>query len=599
MQDKYTPIKDYGVIGNLETIALVSKNGSIDWLCLPYFDSPSVFAGILDKDQGGFFQIKPMAKFFSQQKYIDKTNILETTFFTETGGIIKITDFMLPKTEHSHKTSLLFRKLEAIKGESVLHFIFNPKFDYARKAPDFNIVTTGMIAAKTENETLILETDIEMHRRNNHYEEEFIVKEGETHWFMLYYLPEHKKLINVMDASPINDASDVLEKTKNFWEDWSSKFKYDGEYGEEVLRSALLLKMLTYNPTGAVINSPTTSLPEHISGQRNWDYRYVWLKDTAFALHAFLNTGYKDEAFKLFNWLQNICINMGKNLTPVVGLRGEVDLIEHNLNHLSGYKNSAPVRVGNNAYTMFELDSFAMVLRCALSAIENNFKPEQQMIHILIDYTNILNEAWDNPDNSIWETRDLKRQFTFSKAAAFLGIDAGIKIAKKLDIEQGNITKWESIKQKIQSKIFDMEWSPEADSFTFHNHTKIQDASLFLLPILGFLPADDHRIRSTIIRAKEHLSNDSLYYRYKPGEYNDGVTEDEGAYTSASFWLAHCFALMGEKENARYIINNLLKYNEPLYLFPEEMDPVNKEYLGNFPHSPTHTSFINAVLSVK
>ncbi|OGH97039.1 MAG: hypothetical protein A2104_09240 [Candidatus Melainabacteria bacterium GWF2_32_7] len=599
MQDKYMPIKDYGVVGNLETIALISKEGSVDWLCLPDFDSPSVFANILDKERGGSFQVKPLEKFFSQQKYIDKTNILETTFFTETGKIVKITDFMPPKTDHSCKHCLLFRKLEVIKGTLPLHFSFHPRFDYARSEPSYDIIEQGMIAAKDEHNTLILNTDIQMHHTDNSLKEEFIVKEGKTHWFLLYYLPEYDKIISVVEAYPIDDASDELEKTKKYWEDWSSKLKYDGPFQEAVLRSALLLKLLMYNPTGALINSPTTSLPENISGERNWDYRYVWLKDTAFAFHALLNIGYKDEAFKLFNWLENICMQYGRGLRPVVSLRGEAELIEHNLEYLSGYKDSTPVRIGNDAHNKFELDSFCMVLRCSLSAIENGFKPTEQMINILIDYTNILSEAWNNPDHSIWEVRDLERRFTFSKVAAWLGLDAGIKIANLLKPNNPNISRWEEIKQQIHNKAIDEDWSPAKDRFKFYNTTLTPDASLLLLPILGFLPVTDHKLKATVIRVRKELSTNSLVYRYKHNEYNDGIKGDEGAYTSCSFWLAHCFALFGENETAKYIIKHILEYSNPLHLFSEEIDPNTKDSLGNYPHSPTHVSFINAALSIK
>ncbi|EKE04560.1 MAG: hypothetical protein ACD_20C00050G0006 [uncultured bacterium] len=598
-QDKYSPIKDYGVVGNLETIALISKEGSIDWLCLPDFDSPSVFASILDKEDGGFFQIKPMEKFFSQQKYIEKTNILETTFITETGKIVKITDFMLPKTDHSCKHCMLFRKLEVIKGTLPLNFSFHPKFNYARSEPDYKFIEQGMIAATDKNNTLILNSDIQMHHTDNKIVKKLIVKEGQTHWFSLYYKPEYDKLINVTDASPIDDASDELENTKKFWEDWSSKLEYEGVFKQEVLRSALLLKLLMYNPTGALISSPTTSLPENILGKRNWDYRYVWLKDTAFAFHALLNIGYKDEAFKLFSWLENICMQYGKNLRPVVGLRGEADLIEHNLEHLSGYKDSFPVRIGNDAHLKFELDSFCMVLRCALSAIENGFKPNKQMTDLLIDYTNILSEAWDNPDYSIWEVRDLKRRFTFSKAAALLGIEAGIKIAQSLRPDNPNISRWEDVKQEIHNKVIEEDWSPEKDRFKSYNSSLTADASLLLLPILGFLPIDDHRLKSTVVRIRKELSTDSLVYRYKHEEYDDGIEGGEGAYTSGSFWMAHSFALLGENETAKYIIKHILEYSNPLHLFSEEINPDTKENLGNYPHTLTHISFINAALSIK
>jgi len=597
-QKEYLPIKDYGIIGNLETAALVSKNGSIDWMCLPDFDSPSIFANILDAKRGGKFSISPIDGFTSEQKYIEKTNILETTFHVEGDKIFKIVDFMPPNVKNIHDSCVLVRKIEAVKGIIPLKLVFNPQFEYGLNKPSYKLIDDILIA-QDPNNTLILKTDIALQHTDNHYISEFIINEGNTQWFIMYYLPYNKEIINTTDILPIGDASDRLKITQDYWESFSNRMTYDGPFKDEVLRSALITKMLIYNATGALIASPTTSLPESIAGKRNWDYRYAWLKDTAFAFHGLLNIGYKDEAYKIFNWLQTVCIQHGKNIPPVLGIRGESSLIELKLDHFEGYRHSKPVHIGNEAYSKFQLSSLAMLLRCALAAIEENIVPEMQMVDILLDYTEILANAWSNPDNSIWEVRDMQRQFVFSKVSALLGIKAGIEIAKKLRPDNNKIGEWEQKIDLINKQINDSGWNNDKKSFVFHYNTDSIDASLLLLPILGYLSITDNKIKSTIEEVRKELSVNSLLCRYKTDEYKDGINETEGAYLCASFWLAHCYGLMGKKDEAVSIIQNIINYSQPLKIFSEQISPSSKKERGNYPYSPAHISFINAVLSLK
>ena len=584
--EEYEKISDYGIIGNLRTAALVSVNGSIDWLCLPDFDSPSLFSGLVDKDRGGCFSIKPAGKYFSKQKYLEKTNILETTFYTQNGKIIRLTDFM-PLEDTGNKKSVLIRKLEGIEGTLPVSFVFNPKFDYARSEPTLEIAQDGIIKAYNDTNTLILQTDIDVHIVDNKVIGDFVLKDGNIHWFILHYEDKYFESVHANQVLSFDETVEELEKTKYFWEDWSANLNYSGAFDQEVLRSLLILKLLIHNQTGGLINSPVTSL----DAQKPKDGRYCWLREVFFAFNALINTGYKDEAFKLTEWLEHVCKNLGKNLQPVVGLRGERDLIEHNLNYLSGYKNLSPVKIGDNSYTQFDLSTYGLVLMCFENSVKHGYSLDEQILNLIIDYTRILSQSWHNPDNGIWSME--AKQYTFSKIAAWLGLDAGIKLVKQFRDNYHEIDKWISSKDNLYFQLEELGWNNDIKSYTLYYASNMPDSSLLLLNILNFSGSNDDKTRSTINKIREDLALDHMLYKYK-NEKGD----KQSVYTLCAFWLAHSYALLGKKDYAHSIIEHNLIFAGHHKIFAEGIHIDSHNKLGNYPFSPAHTAFINAVLSL-
>jgi len=591
MTEKYKKLEDYGIIGNLDTCALISRDGSIDWCCFPHIESPSVFAAILDIDKGGHFWVKPKGKFESQQLYIEKTNILKTKFNTPSGAL-DIADFMpveVAEGKTLHKHQAILRKITCSKGRVELELSFKPRFDYGRVVPSLELVEAG-IAASRQNQKLFLQSPFSLSISNDEVVGRFNVNRGETRWFVLRYG-------NSKPLSP-EECEEHLNKTAQYWASWvhrceSSKCVFGGPWHDLMVRSGLILKLSTHPSSGALIAAPTTSLPEEIGGVRNWDYRFAWIRDASFTVQALYNLGHIQEAMDYLRWLRNICT--GKETSEIqimYGLHGELDLEEQELEHLSGYLNSHPVRIGNAAAKQRQFDIYGELINAfyETSRYGESISPaDWQFIKNICDYVCTI---WNKEDSGIWEVRSSPKHFTYSKIMCWVALDRCIKIAEKRGFV-GPIDGWEKVRNQMQQAILERGFSRKRNSFVQSFNSEVLDATSLLIPIMGFLPFNDSHIIGTIEATMEGLIVNGLVNRY---EGDDGLPGREGAFVLCTFWLVDALALSGQVDKAEEIFTGLLKYISPLGLFAEEIDPISGEQLGNFPQAFSHIGLINSAL---
>jgi len=585
----YKPIRAYGIIGNLHTVALVGTDGSIDWCCLPHFDSPSVFASILDEAKGGHFKISAPDVKKADQIYIKDTAILETSFTTETGKMI-LTDFMPIRAAtpvEGVEFHEIYRRIRCIEGETPVKIEFKPRFNYARSPTDLETAPNGAIA-KSPDEVLTLATNVPLKLGNGSVVAEVKLSKGEEEWFIVRY---GDKALHPAGTYRLEDR---LEQTRNFWLNWVGECKYGGLWRDQVLRSAITIKLLFYNPTGAIVAAPTTSLPEEIGGSRNWDYRFTWLRDASFTLDALFTLGYIDEAQSFMSWLKRTCIVCGLRLQVFLGIDAQKEVPEEELAHLEGYRGSRPVRIGNAASDQVQLDVYGEVLNSAYSLVEFGGSLPEEMWGLLQSLVEFICQHWTEPDNGIWEMRGAPRHFLHSKILSWVAVDRGIKIAEKCSFK-ADISRWKEVRDKIRDEVLSKGWSEEKRSFVQSYGSSEVDASNFRIPLVQFLPADDQRVQMTIDRTYKELGVDSLVYRYKG---QDGLVGGEGAFNICSFWLVDCLALSGRLKEAREIFEKMLTYGNHLYLFSEETDPASGEMLGNFPQAFTHIGLINSAVNL-
>lgn len=588
-QAAYLPISEYGVIGDLRTVALVGSNGSIDWCCLPRFDSASLFAAILDHRRGGRFRIAPLAPSTSQQRYLPATNILVTTFHTS-GGVVEVTDFM-PTPERGRELSSyheIHRRIHCTRGAVDVEIHFEPRFDYAMSQVRLVARTHGVLATDLEEEavavssvnTLVWEIDEAAAVARAVAR----VKAGESFWVVLRYDDD--------EVHPIDryDSQTRLDETAAFWDDWVSRIQYDGPYRAQVERSALALKLLFYEPTGAVVAAPTTSLPEEIGGVRNWDYRYTWLRDAAFTLYAFHVLGQYDEATRFMNYLKRVTRKPSEHLQIMYGIGGERHLEERELAHFEGYRGSRPVRIGNGAYDQLQLDVYGEVLETAYMWHHNNEMTEGtwSLLRELVDW---VSENWRRKDSGIWEVRAGQQHYVFSKVMCWVALDRGIKLAEKLGLP-GNLEGWRAERDSIHAEVMEKGWSEEKQSFVQYYGTEALDAANLLIGMVGFLPRNHPRVKGTIAATIRELTSadKELVYRYiNP----DGLPGEEGVFSICTFWLAEALILSGDVERGERIFQRMLRHASPVGLYSEEIDPTTGEFLGNFPQAFTHIALIN------
>ncbi|WP_137283430.1 glycoside hydrolase family 15 protein [Halorussus salinisoli] len=611
----YAPLESYGVVGNLETAALVADDGSIDWFPFPHVESPSVFAAILDADRGGRFAVRPTVGFESEQRYRERSNVLETTVRTA-GGRATVTDFM-PVVSHDYSVRTprraMYRRVSGDAGEVSVRVSFAPAFDYARTSPSFERtdadgrVDLTVRATGTENDPTLLLSGATDGTRTDAWEFEIrddevrgtaTVAAGETKWLILSGdgPPD--------DASPTPvrpaDLETVLAETDDYWRRWAhdcpdeSACVFGGPWHDEVVRSGLTLKLLAHDETGAIAAAPTTSLPEDIGGVRNWDYRYSWIRDAAFTAQAFYNLGHEDEAKVYLSWFLELCdATDPENLQPLYGLHGDSDLDERLLEHLSGYRDSAPVRVGNAAEDQLQLDIYGEILdavyeisRYGLDVDEDDW----EAVRAVVDY---VCEVWDRPDEGIWEVRCDPQQFVYSKVMCWVGLDRGIEMLDNGGFD-GPREKWASVREEIRETVLDRGYDEEIGSFARSFDGENLDATGLLLPIIGFLPFDDDRVQGTIDATIDRLVTDrGLVHRY---EGEDGLPGDEGAFLLCSFWLVDALALSGRTGEARDRFESVLEYASSVGLLAEEVDPRTGSHLGNTPQAFSHIGLVNSAL---
>jgi len=594
---KYLPIEDYGIIGDLHTVALVGKNGSIDWCCIPRFDSPSVFGAILDADKGGFFCIAPPATPEMQYKqlYLPETNILISRFLC-LNGVAEITDYMPIKkvgsAAHQHH---IVRSVSVVRGSLPFELVCRPAFNYARDSHTIDLSDNGAVF-HSKSLSLALASSIPLEEDGQGgVHAHFTLNEGQTIHFVL-----ESAASGAMSPIKLSHShyKESFHETISYWRKWLAQCQYHGRWREMVQRSALALKLLTYAPTGAIVAAPTTSLPETIGGARNWDYRYTWLRDSSFTLYSLLILGFTEEAGAFMNWLDARCHELDKNgsLQPMYGIDGEHDLTEYTLDHLEGYRGSGPVRIGNGAYKQNQIDVYGELMDSIY--IYNRYDAISydlwSNLRRLLDW---LSQHWQEPDEGIWEVRGGSKQFVHSRLMSWVAFDRAVRLARHRGLP-APMTEWMQTSAQIYEQIMDKGWDAKKKSFVQYYGSHAVDASALLMVMTRFAGATDPFMLSTIDRIQKELSSDSLVHRYNPKQAaDDGLGSVEGTFTPCSFWMAESLARAGRLDEARLILEKMLTYSNHVGLFAEEIGPTG-EALGNYPQAFTHLSLITACFNI-
>lgn len=600
MDSRYQPIENYGIIGNMRTAALVGKNGSIDWYCYPHFDSPTIFGRILDHEKGGHFSIKPMIENVTEKQfYWPDTNVLITRFLCP-DGVGELTDYMpVRRQETQFGAQMLIRRLYVVHGTMKFRMECKPAFDYARQE---HTVEMGRKGAKfvTPEMTMCLATDVELIEENGTVYAEFELHEEESCYFIFHELTKGKEPVEVSKE----ELAMLFRKTVNYWHRWLSKSTYKGRWREMVDRSALLLKLLTFEPTGAIVASPTTSLPETIGGGRNWDYRFTWVRDAAFTLYGLLRIGFTDEAGAFMQWIAQRCREEDNETGPLqimYRINGDHELTEETLDHLEGYKQSAPVRIGNGAAHQLQLDIYGELLDSVYLYNKYGSPISYDLWTRLRRMLDWLCDNWQKKDEGIWEVRGGKQHFTYSKVMSWVALDRGIRIADKRSFPAPR-QKWQEVRDQIYEEVMKHGWSEELQAFTQHYDSKTLDASTLIIPLVFFMAPNDPRMIATmraIYRSPKHggLVSNSLVYRYNVQETDDGLEGEEGTFNMCTFWLVEVLTRAGNVETARLVFEQMLGYANHLGLYAEETGP-SGEALGNFPQAFTHLALISAAYNL-
>ena len=589
----YLPIQDYGVIGDLHTVALVGKNGSIDWCCIPRFDAPSVFGALLDAEKGGFFRIAPAESPDMERKqlYLPDTNILITRFLTN-DGVGEINDFMPIKrvgsTVHQHHIT---RMVHAVRGTLSFTVVCRPAFNYARDTHDVYISENGAVF---RSETLCLgltsTVPLEEDGRGG-VQATFTLQEGQSAYFLLESTKDQ-------DIRPHHHSEqhyqEMFLETKSYWQSWLSRCQYQGRWRETVHRSALALKLLTYAPTGAIVAAPTTSLPETIGGARNWDYRYTWLRDASFTLYSLLILGFTQEAEAFMGWLEARCHELKPNgsLQPMYTIDGGHDLTEITLDHLEGYRKSGPVRIGNGAYKQQQLDVYGELLD-SIFIFDRHKDISYELwknVRRLLDW---LSMHWKDTDEGIWEVRGGQRAFVHSRVMSWVAFDRALRITRHRGLP-APLEKWSNISAEIYEEVMEHGWNEKVGSFVQYYGSDAIDASALLIVLTKFTGPTDPRMLRTLDRIQKELTSDSHVFRYNPMlAADDGFGGQEGTFSICSFWFVEALARAGRLEEARLMLEKMLTYANHLGLYAEEIGTTG-EALGNFPQAFTHLSLISA-----
>jgi GH15 family glucan-1,4-alpha-glucosidase len=576
-------IEDYALIGNTRTVALVGRDGSIDWLCLPRLDSSACFAALLGKRENGRWTIHPAEKPRAvERRYRGETLVLETAFETDSGRVT-IIDFMpLPA---GGGPARIVRLVRGERGTVPMRLEAAFRFDYGRVVPWVRRTDHGLRAIAGP-EAIRLFTPLPLRGRDKTTIAEFTVSAGQTIPCTLTWTPSHLPEHTAPD--PLRD----LAETEAFWSDWSGRCNASGEYRDAVIRSLITLKALTYSPTGGIAAAATTSLPEQLGGVRNWDYRYCWLRDTTFTLYALLISGYQDEARAWREWLLRAVAGEPSKLQIMYGLAGERRLSEYELPWLSGYAGSRPVRVGNAAHTQSQLDVYGEVMDAFHCAHGHGIQTDDDAWRVQSVLLNYLEGHWQDTDSGIWEARGAARRYTYSSVMTWVAFDRAVKAVERFG-QRGPAERWRALRQKMHDEICAQGFDTARNSFAQYFGGKSLDASLLLMPLVGFLPASDPRIQGTVEAVQRDLVSDGLVLRYVAEGDADGLPPGEGTFLACSFWLADNLALMGRDEEARVLFERLLSLRNDVGLLAEEYDPRARRQLGNFPQAFSHVGVIN------
>jgi GH15 family glucan-1,4-alpha-glucosidase len=597
----YPLIEDYALIGDMQSAALVSREGSIDWLCLPRFDSDAVFAAMLGESDNGQWRLNPTAEEGPasragqvERKYRKDTLILDTQW-TTAGGVVKVIDFMPPRADD---IPVLIRIVEGVKGAVEMESTIAFRFGYGTIVPWVRRVNDAILAVAGPD-SVWLRSPVKLVAHEIAHHADFVVRAGERVPFALTWQPSY-----LPGPPPVVDADESLEQTASFWTDWVSRCTYHGQYRDAVVRSLITIKALTYEPTGGIVAAPTTSLPEDIGGVRNWDYRYCWLRDSTISLEALLRTGYVDEAAAWRRWLGRAVAGSAENVQIMYGVAGERRLTEWIADWLRGYEGSIPVRIGNDAVKQVQFDVYGEVIDTIMLARQAGLSFDRHTTSLLDMLLAYLEKHWTEPDEGIWEVRGGPKHFVHSKVMAWVAFDRRVKMAEEglvLPSEQ-TLQRWRATRDTIHAQVCEMGYDPGRGTFTQYYGSSTLDAAVLLMAEVGFLPPDDARLVSTIKTIRRELTSDGLLMRYtqpETGTSVDGLPGGEGAFLACSFWLVNALHLIGEQGEATRLFERLLALRSNLGLLSEEYDPRSHRHVGNSPQAFSHVPLITAALNLE
>lgn len=580
-------LEDYGLIGDLQAAALVSRNGSIDWLCLPRFDSASCFAALLGDERHGHWSVAPAGDGVTvSRRYRPGTLVLESELEVEQGAV-RLIDFMPRRGDGPPR---VMRIVECLRGKVAMRMELALRPDYGSIKPWVEASPDGVFATAGPD-AFRLSSSLPLKVRDGAVTADFELVEGARERLTLMW---HRSY----DEAPIvEDAESALARTESWWRSWSERCRYQGAYREQVLTSLIALKAMTSEQTGAVVAAPTTSLPEEIGGVRNWDYRYCWLRDSVLALEALLATGYIDEALAFRDFLLRVGTGDPKTIQIMYGVRGERRLTEYELHDLPGYEGSRPVRVGNAAAEQFQLDVYGEVAGVVFIGVEAMGRIETRLWPRWRAITEYVETVWRSPDEGIWEARGPRRHYTYSKVMAWVVFDRALRIAERFELD-APVERWKRVREEIHREVCEKGYDPERRTFTQYYGSKELDASVLNIPLVGFLPGTDERVGGTIDAVMRELGRDGFVSRYSTAETDDGLPGDEGQFLACSFWLVSALALNGRVAQARELFERLLGLANDLGLLAEEYDVARKRQVGNFPQAFSHLTLILAARAI-
>jgi len=600
----YPNISDHGLIGDLQTAALVTTDGTLDWFCCPRFDSPSVFASLLDNERGGFYRIAPdRDDYVSRQLYLPDTAILVTRFMTP-DGVGEVHDFMPVIEGAATDRHRLVRNISVVRGVMRFAIEIQPRFDYARKSHKLEIAEHGLMFVSEGMELTVHaiapeglsleDAGVTLERVGDGVRWTRTLREGEIGGVVLESMGGTPRRVTP------GQARQMADDTARFWRGWLHQSSYAGRWREMVNRSAITLKLMTYKPTGAPVAAPTTGLPEQVGGERNWDYRYTWIRDGSFSIYALLGLGYTEEAAAFGAWLRDRVEEQAGNasgpLKIMYRVDGTSDLVEESLEHFEGWRGSRPVRIGNGAADQLQLDIYGEAMDSIFLADARGIIVGHQGWKDLAHIMDWLCEHWDQPDEGIWETRGGQRNFTYGRLQTWIALDRAIRMATARG-RPGNLARWTGVRDQVYAQIMERGWNPKVGAFTQHYDTEVLDSSLLMMPLQGFIAPRDPMWLSTLDAMSRELVSDSLVYRYNPAASPDGLKGDEGTFSLCTFWYVDALARSGRLEEARLTFEKMFTYANHLGLFSEEIDSTGGQ-LGNFPQAFSHLSLISAAVNL-
>src|SRR5215203_2869824 len=596
----YRPIENYGIIGDLHTTALVGMDGSIDWLCLPHHDSASVFSAILDSEKGGRFRVSSIGgKVTTKQLYWPDTNVLVTRFFTP-DGVGEVTDYMpIDASDSGRGRHRIVRRVEVVRGTMTFRMECSPAFDYAREEHETSILANGA-TFHSPKLSLGLASSFSLQQGDDGAFAEFTLQEEQSTVFVLREIEAGDDCGVCFSAT---EEQEIFMRTVEYWRRWLSKCTYTGRWREMVRRSALTLKLLTFEPTGAIVAAPTMGLPEGIGGKRNWDYRYTWIRDAAFTLYGLLRIGFTEEAAGFMNWLGSRChrSNPDGSLQLMYGIDGRQDLTEVTLDHLDGYRGSRPVRLGNGAYNQLQLDIYGELMDAVYLYNKHGSPISYDLWTHLRGLINWVCDNWQRKDEGIWENRGGRRKFVYSRLMCWVALDRGLRLADKRSFPADR-DKWLRVRDEIYEEIMEKGWSPKRRAFVQSYGDDTLDASSLIMPLVFFLSPSDPRMLNTLDAINRPpkdggLVSNSLVYRYDVQKSADGLAGEEGTFSLCTFWLVEALTRAGRLEESRLIFEHMLGYANHLGLYAEEIGH-RGEALGNFPQAFTHLTLISAAYNL-